>query len=259
MKKAAIFIFLIILFNSCTYYPEVTIAVSKAEGSVHYEQYGNWLRSMNPAVKVIDLYFEDREEALEVIKSCDGVILSGGPDVHPAYYGKGYDTARCSIDLYRDSLEFWIIEEAIERNLPILGICRGEQILNVAMGGTLIVDIPEDFSREINHRCDDKSNCFHEVRVVEGTLLAEISGVTEGVVNSNHHQAVDQLSEQFRPTAYTKDNLIEAYEWSDPAGKPFMIAVQWHPERLGNENPLSGTIGRKFIEAAVSYSNIAKN
>ncbi len=234
------------LLTSC-FKPDIKVALSKGKGSEHYENYEKWLNQINSDIEYVDLYHMDREEALKILKECSGVVLTGGPDVDPVKYGKGYDTARCEIDLKRDSLEFEIIKLAKEIKLPILAICRGEQILNVAYGGSLIVDIPTDFDSLISHRCEDSKNCFHQVMVVENTLLSELSGIKFGEVNSNHHQGVKQLAEEFVASAYSQDGLIEAYEWKHKENKPFMIAVQWHPERLEITNKFSEPIGKRFI------------
>ncbi len=245
---------LLLLVASCS--EPLKIGISKGSGSEHYEQYSKWLKSVDPEIETIDLYNVEFQEAEVLIKECSGLLLSGGPDVHPAFYGKEHDTARCEIDFYRDTLEFMLIESAKEMELPILAICRGEQILNTAYGGTLIVDIPEDFGTDVAHRCEDKSNCFHEIELLPGSLLQKISGVKIGRVNSNHHQAVETLALDFIPTAMTSDGLIEAYEWKDTEGKPFLIAVQWHPERLEPENPLSKPIAEEFLKEAVKYKEM---
>lgn len=261
-KKHTGIVFSLLLFAVCVFYgcsdQRTQIALSKGAGSVHYNQYAKWLKSYEEDVDCIDLYFIDRKRALDILDDCSGLVLTGGPDVHPAFYGKGYDTARCSIDRIRDTLEFALIQKAMKLDIPILAICRGEQILNVAMGGSLIVDIPEDFGEEIIHRCEESSNCFHEVFVVEGTNFKKITHVDSGVVNTNHHQAVDEIAPEFRVSAYSKDSLIEAFEWAEPAGKPPLIAVQWHPERLSHDNPLSSMIAEYFLLKVKEYE-INKN
>ncbi len=232
------------------------IALSKGAGSKHYNQYAKWLESYNKDIDCIDLYFINRERAVEILKGCSGLVLTGGPDVHPDFYGKGYDTARCSIDMIRDTLEFALIKQAMKMNIPILAICRGEQILNVAMEGTLIVDIPDDFDDMIPHRCEDPTDCFHSVELMPGTMLWLICTVDSGEVNTNHHQAVDKLSSMFKIAACSKDGLIEAYEWADPKGKPPLIAVQWHPERMDRSNPLSSHLAEHFLHEVMYYKQV---
>ncbi len=239
------------LFLACK--EPIKIGISKSAGSEGYEQYAKWIESLDSDVEAIDLYHLDLKEAEAIIKECSGLIISGGPDVAPSNYGKGYDSVRCEIDYRRDTLEFSLIKIAKQMKLPILAICRGEQILNVAYGGSLIVDIPEDFGKDIVHRCKDVVNCKHSVQVLPGSLLNRLSGVTNDIVNSNHHQAVEHLADDFKVTAMSQDGLIEAYEWKEAEGKPFLIAVQWHPERLAENNPLSKPIGNGFLKAIKQY------
>jgi putative glutamine amidotransferase len=231
----------------------VRIGLSKGAGSPHYTQYASWLKMYNPKIDCIDLYSLDRNKAVEILKGCSGLVLTGGPDVHPDFFGKGFDTARCAIDMIRDTLEFALIKQAMKMNIPILAICRGEQIMNVAMGGSLIVDIPDDFGDMIIHRCKDHTTCFHDIEIMPGTMFEMICGVDSGVVNTNHHQAVDKLAEVFKIAACSHDGLIEAYEWIDPSGKPPLIAVQWHPERMDRSNPLSSHLAEHFLHEVMIY------
>ena len=234
----------------------IKIALTKASGSPHYAKYEQWLKNIDSTIEYIDLYKMNIKDAEKVLKECSGLVLTGGPDVKPDKYGKASDSSRCEIDIHRDSLEFALIDEANELKLPILAICRGEQIFNVAFGGSLIVDIPSDFDTIVQHRCPDPENCFHEVMVVKNSQLYKITGVEFGRVNSNHHQAVDKLAKEFRAVAYSKDGLIEAYEWKDLGTHPFLIAVQWHPERLSQENNLSSKIGERFIEEVFKFNKM---
>ncbi len=230
------------------------IAISK-----QYPNYSKWLKSINPDVEFYNLYGMGLNRALYTLDRCDGLLLSGGPDVEPAVYGKAGDSSRCEIDFKRDSLEFLIIKKAREKKMPILGICRGEQILNVALGGTLIVDIPEDYGTTVKHKCEDKDTCFHAVSILKNSLLYRICGVTKGIVNTNHHQAIDKLAPGLRISAKSPDGIPEAIEWdtkdgNPPPGEPYMIAVQWHPERMDDDSPLSKPIGRYFLDKAREYA-----
>lgn len=242
-----IFLLLILVvgFFSCSDNNKVKIALSKGIGSANYELYASWLNKIDGEVEIINLYDLSVEDALKELESCNGLVLTGGPDVHPRYYGKDFDTARCKIDLYRDSLEFALIKKAEQMKLPVLAICRGLQIINVAYGGSLIVDIPEDTESEIPHQIVD-SDVYHNVSVVEGTLLHSISESLFGVVNSNHHQAIDRIADVFVVNAVSPDGIIEGIEYKDK-DKPFFIGVQWHPERMETDNRLSEYIGIAFL------------
>ncbi|MCK5742186.1 MAG: gamma-glutamyl-gamma-aminobutyrate hydrolase family protein [Chlorobi bacterium] len=231
----------------------VKVALSKGSGSAHYNNYSQWLKKINPEIEYIDLYNLPADSALIIMNECSGLVLTGGPDVHPGEYNRAEDTARCSIDVYRDTLEFQLIDIAKAKKLPILGICRGEQILNVAYGKNLVVDIPEDWVDSfVTHRCEDSDNCFHDIYVAPTSQLAKICGQNLGSVNTNHHQAVKDLADVFVACAWSQDGIIEAFEWKNPEGKPFLMAVQWHPERLDFNSPFSAPIGKAFIDAVKS-------
>ncbi len=222
------------------------IAISRASGTPKYAKYEEWLRAAGAECEILDLY-ADQEHALEKLRECSGLILTGGPDVQPDKYGKADRLEDCFIDAERDTLEFAVIEQAQEMKIPILGICRGAQILNVALGGTLIVDIPSDFYSDIEHRSTKEGDSHHPLNVAGGSLIKKICRVTDGEINSAHHQAVEHLAENLRMSAQSPDGIIEAFEWNDPAGKPFLLGVQWHPERMDYDNPLSLPIARHFL------------
>lgn len=229
------------------------IALSKASGSASYQNYVNWLKSVDSNIVIVDMIDKQPLEAVNSLEKCSALLLTGGLDVYPGRYGKENDTARCDIDLHRDSLEFALISKAMKMKLPVLGICRGEQILNVAMGGTLIVDIPEDYDTIIRHRCNDDTPCLHEIQIIPGTLLYDAGKVMYDTVNTYHHQAVDKLARVFKITARSNDGLIEAYEWKRPKNKPFLLAVQFHPEKLDKSNPLAVPIAELFVSEAKKH------
>ncbi len=235
------------------------IAISKGSGSDSYLAYGQWLKNLDPDVQWIDLIGCTVDSALKLLETCSGLLLSGGPDIYPGRFGKESDTARCdTTDFERDTLEFALIRKAKEVGLPVLGICRGLQILNVAYGGSLIIDIPQDRSSTI-HKCPDKFNCLHAVSLSPGSMIHEVSGITAGIANTNHHQGIERLAGEFKATGWSEDGLIEVIEWKHPQNRPYLLGVQWHPERMDLSNPLSSQIGSSFIKATRSYhSNFKK-
>ncbi len=234
----------IVLISCGGEYNRVALSYAEVEST-----YGRWLKSVDENVKLISLKGCSPEEAIEILATCDGVVFTGGADVSPAKYGKAFDSVRCKIDYKRDSLEFKLITKSMDMKIPILGVCRGEQILNVAMGGSLIVDIPEDIGPKVTHR-KKGGLVVHRVSIDTTSVLYRISnGVSSSVVNSYHHQAVDVLADCFKASAYSADGVIEAIEWKDPVGKPFLVAVQWHPERLGKTNKLSYSIVKEFMKS----------
>jgi len=117
-----------------------------------------------------------------------------------------------------------LVDSALAWGMPVLGICRGHQMINVALGGSLVVDIPQDRGTAEIHQCEDYLHCFHTVRVASNSLLAQITGSRGGEVNTNHHQAVDVLAPGLKVSAYTSDGIIEAIEWADTTGRPFLMA-----------------------------------
>lgn len=162
-----------------------------------------------------------------------GLVLTGGEDVEPARYGATPHPKLEEPDPARDAAELALIAAARERRLPILAICRGIQILNVALGGTLYQDLASERPGPIAHTGDDVR---HTVRIEPGSLLERTLGTRTATVNSRHHQAIRDLAPGLRAVSWAEDGLIEAVEPADP-GAPWMLAVQWHPEDL-NERAL---------------------
>lgn len=236
------------------------IAASRVSGSEKYASYQRWLRAVDPEVEVVDLYtYSTPAEAVTLMKECSGLLLTGGPDVNPVRYGQPEKAALCEPpDEHRDALELALIESATEANMPILGICRGAQILNVAFGGTLIADIPTVVGTEIEHRQVDGVDSHHAIHSEPGSLIKRICRSLDGEINSAHHQSVERLATIFTPSATSPDGVIEAFEWGDAAmgGKPFLLAVQWHPERMDYGNPFSLPIAQHFVSEVAAYSQL---
>jgi putative glutamine amidotransferase len=164
---------------------------------------------------------------------CDGLVLSGGIDIDPSLYGGASEYKRSPLSGWekdRDLFEQAVLRMAWERELPVLGVCRGLQLINITLKGGLVQDlgIAGDGMHEANAGIDKQ----HGVRIESDSLLAEVTGCLSGEVNSAHHQAVGQLGEGLRVNCYAEDGRIEGIEWAEPAGRPFLLAVQWHPERM---------------------------
>jgi putative glutamine amidotransferase len=220
------------------------IAISKASPN-----YVNWLKKADSSIEIVNLWPMRIDSAMMALDDCSGLLLSGGEDVYPGIYGMEYDTVRCTeIDRHRDSLEIAAIARAFDLGLPVMGICRGNQILNVYLGGTLFIDIPKDHGTFVIHQCDDYLRCFHPVRTADSSLLKGISGIDTATVTTNHHQAVRLLARGVKANAFSADSLIEGIEWENKKDKPFMLGVQWHPERMEFGNPLSGPVVVRFVE-----------
>lgn len=163
----------------------------------------------------------------------DGLLLSGGGDVNSTFYNGEPHAAIEGVCEERDQLEIELLKHAIQANKPVLGICRGTQLINVALGGTLYTHIPDQFKTEIIHNTPEENgrDCLvHEIELDPTSKLGKITGQNRISVNSFHHQAIRTVAPDLRVTARATDGLIEAVEL---AGDPFgVIGVQWHPECL---------------------------
>jgi putative glutamine amidotransferase len=211
------------------------------------ENYASWLKQIQKDIELVDFCDQEPDEGARQVKSCSGLLLTGGGDIDPMYYNRADYTDFCrNIDTKRDELELKLAAIAIKLGLPVFAICRGIQILNVAFGGTLVPDIPAFRSKDVIHQ--DQEDVSHPVTVVYNSQLYRITGVSGEVVNSSHHQAIDRLASGFLTSAVSKDGVTEAIEY---VGGPrtFCMGVQWHPERMMIHNPLSGRLGRAFLEA----------
>jgi putative glutamine amidotransferase len=168
------------------------------------------------------------ERAAAALQGVRGLVLSGGEDVDPARYGAAPHPKLEDTDPTRDAAELALIAAARERRLPILAICRGIQILNVALGGTLYQDLESERPGPVRHAGEETRHGLH---VEQGSLLGRTLGTGSATVNSRHHQAVRDLAPGLRAVAWAEDGVIEAAEPADP-GAAWMLAVQWHPEDL---------------------------
>lgn len=186
------------------------------------------------------------EELEEFRGMCDGILLSGGGDIHPKFYGEQKRTETGNINTARDQVELKLISMALASNWPILGICRGHQMLNVALGGTLIQDIPAESPSEIQHQAEGIFPA-HMIIPESGSKLSQILKQNCIQVNSRHHQAIQKLAANLRVTARASDGLIEGIELPEHR---FFIGVQWHPENLCQEYEEHLFIFQSLIAAA---------
>jgi len=188
------------------------------------------------------------DEARAVVARVSGVVLSGGEDVDPARYGAARHPATQKPKVGRDATEIALVEAARDAQRPLLGICRGLQLLNVALGGTLVQDLGMLRPSEIGHSLESsRTHRIHEVTILSGSRLAAVVGTAVIDVNSIHHQAVDRLAPTLRATAYAPDGVVEAAETT---GDWWTLAVQWHPEELMEDaKPWDRAIFQAFAQA----------
>ncbi|MBQ8214606.1 MAG: gamma-glutamyl-gamma-aminobutyrate hydrolase family protein [Clostridia bacterium] len=190
-----------------------------------------------------------REETVEQFVSfCNGIFFTGGADIEPRRYGEKIKSTCGSIKPYRDELEFKVLKKAIAQKKPILAICRGIQLVNVALGGTLYQDISTEIQTELLHRQTEPKNMpSHEVNVMENTPLHElVGGAGRITANSFHHQAIKNLGEGLAVMATADDGMVEAVYLQNGQ---YLRAYQWHPERLCDIDEDNRRIFADFIEA----------
>ncbi|CUX29289.1 Gamma-glutamyl-gamma-aminobutyrate hydrolase PuuD [Clostridium sp. C105KSO15] len=199
-----------------------------------------------PVVMPLDASEEDLKQ---LSQDLDGFLFTGGPDVHPFLFGEETQAHCGNVSPARDQMEISLLPMIMELQKPILGICRGIQVLNIALGGNIWQDIPSQVTRDFplaHSQPFSYDMPCHTVVLTEGSLLARISESSSIKVNSMHHQAVKDLAPGLIASAYSTDYLIEALEMPD---YPFFIGVQWHPEYLWEKNKEAFRLFQTFVKA----------
>jgi putative glutamine amidotransferase len=195
------------------------------------------------------------------VRQADGVLLTGGEDVNPDLYATALPAAvRRTIRQTpdggaRDLRELIVVDEVFRQRKPLLAICRGQQLLNVALGGDLVADIPRQVKGALNHRQRNrKSQVVHDVHLTPDALLTKITGKQTLGVNSTHHQAVGRPAEVLRVVGRSRDGVIEALELKPEKARllPFLLSVQFHPERLANRHPEHHVLFAAFARACAA-------
>jgi gamma-glutamyl-gamma-aminobutyrate hydrolase PuuD len=189
----------------------------------------------------------DEQDAADVIAPFAGLVLSGGADIDPRRYGQDPHPSVYGMDEVSDRFEFALVDAAMERAIPILAICRGHQLLNVALGGTLdqhITDRPGLLVHGDPASGPD-GGVDHEVSVEAGTMLAEALGTTRCTGRSHHHQAIDELAPKADATAWSDDGVLEGFELPDG----WVVSVQWHPEATAGDDPVQQRLFDTFVAA----------
>ena len=237
--------------------PSPVIGITPSRNSSSYgspqitmpEAYAQALADAGAAPVLIPLGLS-KSALQQIFARLDGILLSGGGDVHPELYGAELQPLVSGIDLDRDRVEIELVRAAIAAKKPILGICRGIQVINVALGGDLYADISQEMPQALKHDCfPEKGRDFlaHLVSLKPDSRLAAILGKSPVHVNSMHHQGIRHLAPGLTATAHAPDGLIEAFELSE---HPFALAVQWHPECLLDHEPMR-SLFLAFTKAAL--------
>ena len=206
------------------------------------ENYEKVITDHGGEVEILPIY-NNKDKVKDFIAKIDGLLLPGGIDIHPDYYcEKIHSKTNCDDDKVRDQFERSLFKEAIEKDIPFFGICRGIQIMNVAMGGSLYQHIPDQVPETLPPLFPDfpihkeyGDDTQHNIKITTGSRLSQIISESTAEVNSSHHQAVKVIGDELVVTAQSKDGIIEAIEYRSDQ---FVIGVQYHPERMLQESEL---------------------
>ncbi len=207
----------------------------------NYQNYPKWILASNENIEIVELNYV-KNNLLEA-KICEGIIFTGGVDIMPIDIN--YENAPKQFNKVRDNFEKEVLKISLENKIPILGICRGLQLINLFFGGDLILDMAELNQTHKNAGTDK----MHSVIVEKKSKLNEIVGCVTGEINSAHHQCIAQLGKNLKISATASDETIEAIEFQNNADQ-YLIAVQWHPERMDANSKFSKNIKESFIKAA---------
>jgi putative glutamine amidotransferase len=217
-----------------------------------WENYPKWIKGNDDNIEIVELHWEkhDKEEVWDLVEECDGIVLTGGVDIHPRFYESErleFPNGDGKFNEERDEFEMHVFETALNFKLPILAICRGLQLVNVALGGDLIQDLEETGKK--NHRRMNDVDDEHSISISNNSLLKEVIASTSATINGAHHQAIRKLSDELIATAYSEDGVVEAVERKEKKGESWMLAVQWHPERMKQNEVCSKNIREAFLKA----------
>lgn len=223
----------------------VTPSLSKEDPSVHQVTKGMLHAMVSAGMEPVVLdYPLDEAAILPVLDTLDGIIFAGGPDMHPRHFGQEVDPNIGFIHEERDELELFLMKWVLKKGLPIFGVCRGMQVINIAMGGTLHQDLVHN--QGLVHRQTSDMTYFHDVIFEGDSMLRRMVSSTHYPTNSYHHQAVDRIADGLVITAYAPDGVIEAYEGT---GSQFILGTQWHPESSYDDDVFSRRIFERFLKA----------
>jgi putative glutamine amidotransferase len=229
------------------------IGITDCYNEDKFSMYVDWIRSANAAVELVQLSYAMSDSP--DLANIDGIVLTGGGDVNPSFYGKSELLPLAKgIDDRRDAFENKLIQQSLEADIPILGVCRGMQMVNATLGGTLHPDLVSLGYED--HAGGQGVEKIHPITVSPNSLLSDLAGTFNVEVNSYHHQAVDTLGRGLIVVATSSDGVIESAEWGVKEGMPFLMLVQWHPERSSRNNLVSKNLARLFMrEVSLVHAN----
>jgi putative glutamine amidotransferase len=229
--------------------PIIKIGLTYTGTDEKHNNYIRWLMG-NEAIEITTLSSTDT--SLESINNFDGIVLSGGVDMHPKFYNStitNYPNQPDQFQEERDEFEIAVFKKTQQHHIPLLAVCRGMQLVNCVLGGNLTQDIGQEANRIHKFEQQDKA---HGINIVPATLLNEITGVDRTITNSAHHQCINILGEGLLINCKSDDGIAEGIEWADKVNKSFFLGVQWHPERMYkfhlSELPSAKNIRDRFIK-----------
>ena len=229
--------------------PLIGITTYSVDENGSYTLPAEYVDAVRRAAGVPVLIPPGEQELERLVSRLDGLILAGGGDIDPALYGGRQHPSVYMIDAQRDQLETALIQYLLPRQTPVLAICRGVQIVNVALGGTLFEHLPDQFGSSVQHRLPPREPVLHAVHLDEKSALARIMAATEFEAASWHHQALRDVPAEIQIAGYAPDRVIEAIEV--PA-HPWLFGVQWHPELTAASDPAQQRLFEQLVVAANS-------
>ena len=240
MKRILIFLLALTVLQACRQAPVIGISCGRSESGAATLS-ANYTNAVfrSGGIPLIFPTVVDSAMASILIHSVDGIIFSGGPDLDPSYYGETVWNETVEVDTLRDVSDLLLMRAALASGKPVMAICRGEQLMNVVLGGTLVQDIPTQVDTMVKH----SGGALHRIGVEKGSVLYELFGQDSLTVNSSHHQAVKTPAPGVKVTARADDGIIEAYEYGDQ-----VIAFQFHPEGMARKNDAWLAPFRYFIQ-----------
>jgi putative glutamine amidotransferase len=240
--------------------PAAVLDRPSAPGAAYYQFNGNYPAALaaSGALPVVIPLSLPEDALADLFARLDGLCLAGGVDVDPAHYGEARHPALGKVDAPRDATELTLARWALAADLPIFGICRGIQLLNVAADGSLYQDLAAQMPAAQRHDFDHVDSPWerpvHAVRVAADSRLAAVLGTGEVITNSFHHQAVKEVAVGFVPSAWTADGVVEGIE---APGRRFTLGVQWHPEGMFATDPLARGLFAAFVKACRDENRLA--